>query len=117
MQLFNILQNDVEPLPEPWRTVLLVLFLLGALVIPLLSCSIVTVRRRITRRRVEEMGSSWKDLDGQIQKTEDAMISNVQCIAIVILIGIIWFITKPPKEAPDSLYPSLFPESGTAGQL
>ncbi|MGY5870789.1 MAG: hypothetical protein RTV72_00950 [Candidatus Thorarchaeota archaeon] len=86
MQLFNILQNDVEPLPEPWRTVLLVLFLLGALVIPLLSCSIVMVRRRMTRRRVEEMGSSWKDLDDRIPKTEDSMISNIQCIAFVILI-------------------------------
>ncbi len=86
MQLFNILQNDVEPLPEPWRTVLLVLFLLGALVIPLLSCSIVMVRRRINKRRVEEMGSSWKDLDDRIQKKEDSMISNIQRIVTVILI-------------------------------
>lgn len=86
MQLFNILQNDVEPLPEPWRTVLLVLFLLGALVIPLLSCSIVMVRRRINKRRVEEMGSSWKDIDDRIQKTEDSKISNIQRIVTMILI-------------------------------
>jgi hypothetical protein len=86
MQLFNILQNDVEPLPEPWRTVLLVLFLLGALVIPLLSCSIVMVRRRINKRRVEEMGSSWKDIDDRIQKTEDSKISNIQRIVTMVLI-------------------------------
>ncbi len=86
MQLFNVLQNGVEPLPEPWRTILLVLFLLGALVIPLLSCSIVTVRRRINRRRVEEMGSSWKDFDDQIAKPEDTMIDNIKCTVFVILI-------------------------------
>jgi MFS family permease len=86
MQLFNILQNDVEPLPEPWRTVLLILFLLGALVIPLLSCAIVMVRRRINKRRVEEMGSSWKDIDDRIQKKEDSKISNIQRIVTMILI-------------------------------
>lgn len=86
IQLFNILQNDVEPLPEPWRTLLLVLFILGALIIPLLSCSIVMVRRRINKRRVEEMGSSWEDLDDRIQKKEDSMISNVQRIVTMILV-------------------------------
>lgn len=86
MQLFTSLQNDAEPLPEPWRTFLLVLFLLGALVIPLLSCSIVMIRRRSNRKRIEEMGSSWEDLDDRIPKPEDSLISNIRRIAVWILI-------------------------------
>lgn len=86
VNLFNVLQNDVEPLPEPWRTIFLILVLLGALVIPIVTCVFSLIRRSITKRRVEELGATWEDVDGKVPKPEEAMIENIECIAILILL-------------------------------
>jgi MFS family permease len=83
--LFNNLQNDVEPLPEPLRTIFLILTLLGVLIIPILACTITMIRRSITKRRVKEMGSSWEDIDSRIPKTEDEMLDSLECIVFVVL--------------------------------
>jgi MFS family permease len=92
MQLFNILQDDVEPLPEPWRTIFLVLTLLSVLVIPIFACVITMIRRNTTKRHVMEMGSSWKDVDARISKPEDLMLDALPFFAglvLIIFVGII----------------------------
>ena len=89
----NGLQNDIEPLPEPLRTIFLVLFLLGAVVIPISTCVYSIVRRIRAKKRIRELGASWEDFDGKIPKPEDAMIVGVQGIAIIALVvfaGVVW---------------------------
>jgi cytochrome c biogenesis protein CcdA len=86
MRLFNVLQNDVEPLPEPWRSVFFYSTVLAVLVIPLLACVISNIQKRSTKKRVEELGSSWDEVDSQIPKTEDEMIEALPCFAFIILI-------------------------------
>ncbi|MHA1135921.1 MAG: hypothetical protein ACTSSE_05485 [Candidatus Thorarchaeota archaeon] len=81
------LQADIEPLPEPLRTLLLVSILVGAIVIPLAACVIGMIRRNKAKRIVQELGGSWKDLGYRISKTEDVIIARIQCICIFILVS------------------------------
>ena len=86
LQLFNFLQNDVEPLPEPLRTIFFDLMLLCAIVIPILACTIAMIQYSRTKKRVQELGSSWEEIDGRIPKTEDVLLDNLQGCGLILLI-------------------------------
>jgi hypothetical protein len=97
IQQFTILQNDVEPLPEPFRTIFFVLIVLGALIIPIFACLFSLIRRSMAKSRVEELGVSWDEVDAQIPKPEDAMIDNITCLAILVIVifaGIMLVLTQ-----------------------
>ncbi|MGY5858694.1 MAG: hypothetical protein RTU63_04940 [Candidatus Thorarchaeota archaeon] len=81
-----LLQADIEPLPEPLRTLLLVSLLVGAIIIPLAACVIGMIRRRKAKRIVRDLGGSWEDLGHRISKTEDVIIDRIQCICTFILV-------------------------------
>ena len=81
------LQADIEPLPEPLRTLLLLSILVGAIIIPLAACVIAMIRRRKAKRIVQELGASWEDFDHRISKTEDVIIDRIQCICTFILVS------------------------------
>jgi fatty acid desaturase len=40
----------------------------------------------MTKKRVEELGATWEDVDARVPKPEDAMIDNIYGIVIVILL-------------------------------
>jgi hypothetical protein len=84
--VFNMLQNDVEPLPEPLRTISLILILLGVVIIPLSTCVISLIRRRRTKIRVEELGASWDEIDAKVIKQGGSSIEGLECCAIVLLL-------------------------------
>ncbi|MFW9786032.1 MAG: hypothetical protein ACFFE2_10855 [Candidatus Thorarchaeota archaeon] len=86
IHLLHILQNDVEPLPEPFRTIFFYLVLFGGVIIPICACLFGWARRNAAKRRVEELGVSWKEMDAKLPKTEDALIDNLFCIVVVILV-------------------------------
>jgi len=81
------LQADIEPLPEPLRTLLLLSILVGAIIIPLAACVIGMIRRRKAKRIVQDLGASWEDFDHRISKTEDVIIGRIQCISTFILVS------------------------------
>ncbi|MGY5880254.1 MAG: hypothetical protein RTV31_08385 [Candidatus Thorarchaeota archaeon] len=81
------LQADIEPLPEPWRTLLFLSILVGAIIIPLAACVIGMIRRSKAKRIVQELGASWEDLGYRISKTEDVIIGRIQCICTFILVS------------------------------
>lgn len=80
------LQNDVEPLPEPWRTIFFNLTILSVLVIPIAVCVYGTIRRRRTKGRLAELGSSWEDVDDRVPKQEETFIEALPGIFICVLI-------------------------------
>jgi hypothetical protein len=86
LQFFSFLQNDVEPLPEPLRTIFFDLVVLCAVVIPILSCAISMIQYSRTKKRVQDLGSSWKEVDGRIPKTEDVWLDNLQGCGLILLI-------------------------------
>lgn len=86
LQFFNSLQNGVEPLPEPLRTIFFDSLLLCAIIIPILVCAISMIQYRRTKKRVQDLGSSWEEIDGQIPKTEDVWLDNLQGCGLILLI-------------------------------
>ncbi|NHI87940.1 MAG: hypothetical protein EAX87_00370 [Candidatus Thorarchaeota archaeon] len=86
LQFFNFLQNNVEPLPEPLRTIFFDSLLLCAIIIPILACAISMIQYRRTKKRVQDLGSSWEEVDGQIPKTEDVWLDNLQGCGLILLI-------------------------------
>ena len=86
LQFFTFLQNDAEPLPEPLRTIFFDLVLLCAIVIPILACAISMIQYRRTKKRVQDLGSSWEEIDGRIPKTEDVLLDDLQGCGLILLI-------------------------------
>ena len=39
-----------------------------------------------TKKRVQDLGSSWKEVDGRIPKTEDVWLDNLQGCGLILLI-------------------------------
>ncbi|MFW9889757.1 MAG: hypothetical protein ACFFER_16335 [Candidatus Thorarchaeota archaeon] len=75
-----------EPLPEPFRTALLIVVVLTVLIIPLIACTITMQRRRTTRRIVEETGASWDEIDSKISKKADVLMDDIFAILMILFL-------------------------------
>jgi len=75
-----------EPLPEPFRTALLIVVVLTVVIIPLIAYIITMKRRRATRRIVEETGASWDEIDSKISKKADVLMDDIFAILMLLFL-------------------------------